>query len=173
MRAMPRVAALLALCCSACLYEEPLERHKVAAVGRVRALIETGAARDWVIGGHSLGGALACRIARDAPARVKAIVLVGTSHPKTFDLSAARIPITKVVATLDGIATPEMVSATRHLLPAGTRWITVEGGNHSQFGHYGHQILDGSATVSREEQQAVAREALLDALRQASGPPPR
>jgi hypothetical protein len=51
------------------------------------------------------------------------------------------------------------------LLPADTRWVEIEGGNHSQFGHYGHQLFDGSPTTTREEQQAVTRAALLDALR--------
>jgi len=144
----------------------PLERHKAAAVGRARAIIETEkAAESWVIAGHSLGGALVCRIARDAPSRVKAMVLIGTSHPKTFDLSQARIPITKVFASNDGIATVEMIDATRHLLPTGTRWIAIEGGNHSQFGHYGHQLFDGSVTLSRERQQAMTRAALVEALR--------
>jgi pimeloyl-ACP methyl ester carboxylesterase len=144
----------------------PLEEHKTRAVLGARAIVEReAAAANWVLAGHSLGGALACRIAQDAPSKVKAMVLIGTSHPKTFDLSHARIPITKVVATRDGVATPEMVQANKHLLPAGTRWVEIEGGNHSQFGHYGHQLLDGSPTVSREEQQAAARAALLDALR--------
>jgi hypothetical protein len=70
----------------------------------------------------------------------------------------------QVFATHDGIATPEMIDSTRHLVPADTRWIEIAGGNHSQFGHYGQQLFDGSPTLSREEQQATARAALLEAL---------
>jgi pimeloyl-ACP methyl ester carboxylesterase len=147
----------------------PLERHKTAAVARARAIVETEkAAQSWVIAGHSLGGALACRFAEEASRGVKAIVLIGTSHPKTRDLSAARIPITKVLASNDGVATPAMINATRSLLPPHTRWIEIKGGNHSQFGHYGHQLFDGSPTISREEQQAITRAALVEAL----GPEP-
>jgi alpha-beta hydrolase superfamily lysophospholipase len=143
----------------------PLEQHKVVAVGRARAIIENEkSAESWVIAGHSLGGALVCRIAGDAPRKVKAMVLIGTSHPKTIDLSDARIPITKVFASNDGIATVEMINSTRNLLPTDTRWIEIEGGNHSQFGHYGHQLFDGSPTISREQQQAITRAALMEAL---------
>jgi hypothetical protein len=40
------------------------------------------------------------------------------------------------------------------------------GGNHSQFGRYGHQLFDGRATISREEQEALTRSAILLALSQ-------
>ena len=143
----------------------PLERHKQAAVDRARATIAADpAASSWVVAGHSQGGALASRILLDPPARLRSAVLIGTSHPKRFDLSQTRIPITKVVATNDGVATPGMVENNHHLLPAHTRWIHIEGGNHSQFGHYGKQLLDGDATISRERQQEITREALLAAL---------
>jgi hypothetical protein len=84
---------------------------------------------------------------------------------RELDLSESLLPFTKVVAANDGIATPEMIDATRDRLPAGTRWIEIEGGNHLQFGHYGHQLFDGTATISRERQQQITREALLATFR--------
>ncbi|MCC7001868.1 MAG: hypothetical protein IT357_06910 [Gemmatimonadaceae bacterium] len=56
------------------------------------------------------------------------------------------------------------VMATRSLLPKHTRWVEIAGGNHSQFGHYGHQLFDGNATVTREAQQVIARDALFERL---------
>ncbi|HEX6096268.1 MAG TPA: alpha/beta hydrolase [Thermoanaerobaculia bacterium] len=44
------------------------------------------------------------------------------------------------------------------------RWVEIRGGNHSQFGHYGHQLLDGHATIARDAQQAITRAAIFDAL---------
>jgi hypothetical protein len=40
----------------------------------------------------------------------------------------------------------------------------LPGGNHSQFGRYGYQLFDGTATMSREEQETITRSAILDAI---------
>ena len=143
----------------------PLERHKRTAVDRVRAILSANDTTSrWVVAGHSLGAALACRLATESPEDVAAIILIGTSHPKTIDLSQSRTPITKVFASNDGVATVDMITETRHLLPADTDWVRIEGGNHSQFGHYGHQLFDGSPTISRERQQDLTRAVLRRAL---------
>ena len=143
----------------------PFERHKRTAVNRVRAVLEgNDTVHGWVVAGHSLGAALACRLARGSPQGVAAFVLIGTSHPKTIDLSQLRTPITKVFASNDGVATVEMIDETRYLLPADTEWVSIKGGNHSQFGHYGHQLFDGSPTISRERQQDITRAVLRRAL---------
>jgi predicted alpha/beta-hydrolase family hydrolase len=148
----------------------PLEVHKEAAIARARTVMTTH--RDvsrWVVAGHSLGGALAARMIRADPANIAAMVLIGTTHPKQDDLSAIRIPVTKLYASNDGVAPRDRVLATKALLPTHTRWIEIRGGNHSQFGHYGHQLFDGDATITRESQQAITRAALLDSL---AGLPP-
>ena len=43
--------------------------------------------------------------------------------------------------------------------------LEIKGGNHSQFGHYGHQLLDGKASTTREAQQSATRAALLEMLK--------
>ena len=48
---------------------------------------------------------------------------------------------------------PVLTDATRALLPADTRYVPIEGGNHVQMGWYGPQPGDGTATISREDQQ--------------------
>jgi pimeloyl-ACP methyl ester carboxylesterase len=143
----------------------PLEPHKQAAVQRV---FDMRAAHPeishWVISGHSLGGALACRVVQADPNAFSAMVLVGTTHPKQDDLSSFPLPVTKVYASHDGVAPPDRTLANRGLLPNDTQWVEIPGGNHSQFGHYGRQLRDGKPTISREAQQAATRSAILDAL---------
>lgn len=145
----------------------PLESHKQTAVGRARAVIAAHPeVSHWVIAGHSLGGALAARLAGADPTALSAMVLIGTTHPKEESLAFLQIPVTKLYASNDGIAPPDRVLATRALLPQSTRWVEIRGGNHSQFGRYGHQLFDGTATISREEQETITRMAILEVLAQ-------
>ncbi len=144
----------------------PLDSHKREAIARARGVIDAHPeVSRWVVAGHSLGAALAARFVHFDPAKIDALVLVGTTHPKESDLSSLGIPVVKVYGTNDGVAPTERMFANRGLLPDSTRWVEIAGGNHSQFGHYGHQLFDGTATVSRLEQQKLTREVLKEALR--------
>ena len=40
--------------------------------------------------------------------------------------------------------------------------VVLEGGNHAQFGSYGPQEGDGTATISPQEQQALAAQLILE-----------
>jgi pimeloyl-ACP methyl ester carboxylesterase len=143
----------------------PLESHKLGAIERaLKIQRDHPSITKWVVSGHSLGAALACRAVRSNPNAFGAMVLLGTTHPKEDDLSNLTIPVTKVYGTADGIAPMEKVLANKSLLPPTTNWVQIQGGNHSQFGYYGHQLMDGTATIAREEQQRLARAALLTAL---------
>jgi len=78
------------------------------------------------------------------------------------------VPVTKVVGTRDGLASRGEVEANRHLLPASTRWVWVEGGNHSRFGWYGFQPGDRRATIPAAAQRRQMLDAVLDLLRTAA-----
>jgi pimeloyl-ACP methyl ester carboxylesterase len=136
---------------------------------RARALMRDTTGPDrWIVAGHSRGGVVASQLASERPGRLAGLVLIGTTHPRDVDLSDLRIPVTKVVGTRDGLARPAGVEANRHLLPAATRWIRIEGANHSQFGWYGFQPGDRFARISPEAQRTVTIGAVLDALRAAA-----
>jgi pimeloyl-ACP methyl ester carboxylesterase len=144
----------------------PLESHKQAAVDRALDVIATHPRiRHWVVAGHSLGGALACRVVQSDRKAISGLVLVGTTHPKEDDLSSLPMPVTKVYGGNDGVAPPDRMFENRGLLPKHTRWVEIPGGNHSQFGHYGHQLFDGTPSISREEQQTATRAALVEMLK--------
>ena len=90
--------------------------------------------------------------------------LCGTTHPRDFDLSKFDRPVTKVYATNNGVATAEQTKRNGKLLPAHTRWVLIEGGNHAQFGWYGPQPEDKAASISRERQQEALVGATVELL---------
>jgi dienelactone hydrolase len=118
----------------------------------------------WVAAGHSRGGGVAARMALSDPSNIAGLVLIGTSHPRDFSLAHTPLPVTRVYGTLDHIADAAKLRQTRANLPPSTRMVPIEGGNHSQFGYYGFQPGDSPATISRETQQRLTRQALTDAL---------
>jgi pimeloyl-ACP methyl ester carboxylesterase len=120
--------------------------------------------RAWVVAGHSRGGVITATVGRDGFPGLAALVLIGTSHPRDFSLAALTIPVTRVYGTHDTIAGVEKLERTRGNLPASTRMVRIEGGNHSQFGYYGFQPMDWPAGISRDTQQAITQRAVLDAL---------
>lgn len=107
----------------------------------------------WAIGGHSLGGAMAAHFVAAHPGQMEGLVLWAAYPAEGDDLSQADIRVLSISATLDGLATPDKILASRSRLPADTVWVTIAGGNHAQFGWYGDQNGDNPATISREEQQ--------------------
>jgi dienelactone hydrolase len=126
----------------------------------------------WAVGGHSLGGAMAARFAYQQPGAVQGLVLWASYPASSDDLSGRDLVVTSIYGTRDGLATADKIAASRPLLPRGTRWVAIEGGNHAQFGWYGPQQGDGEATLSRADQQSqivAATQELLDSVA-ASGP---
>jgi hypothetical protein len=122
----------------------------------------------WVVGGHSLGGAMAANFVYTHPNQVDGLVLWAAYPAGSNDLSGADIQVVSISATLDGLSTPDKITASIPLLPSSTTWVEIEGGDHAQFGWYGDQPGDNPATITRDEQQArvvQATVALLETLK--------
>lgn len=131
---------------------------------RARKVLESG---SWMIGGHSKGGFYAAEYAGRNPGAggARGLILVGTTHPRDRDLSGLAIPVTKILATRDRLASPARARENAARLPPGTEWVLIRGGNHSQFGHYGFQFGDRPAAISRDQQQSELVAAVVHALR--------
>ena len=120
----------------------------------------------WVIGGHSLGGAMAANYVFTHPDEDRvAGLLLWASYPAENNSLDNRgdLPVLSIYGTEDPAR--KGIAASNVRLPAQTRWGIIQGGNHAQFGWYGPQPGDGIASISREEEQAQILEATLDFLR--------
>ncbi|WP_220210470.1 alpha/beta hydrolase [Reticulibacter mediterranei] len=107
------------------------------------------AIQTWVVGGHSMGGGMACEFVA-THANVRGLLLYGTFPG--CDLSRRKdLAVTLIYGTQDAVITPAMVTSARSKLPMQTRYVEISGGTHSFFGDYGPQDGDGQATISREE----------------------
>jgi alpha-beta hydrolase superfamily lysophospholipase len=133
----------------------------------LRETVESGGPRQWVVAGHSLGGVISARLVQSLREGIAGLVLIGTSHPRDFSLSHLKIPVTQVYGTRDTIADVEKVEAARRNLPATTRFVRIDGGNHSQFASYGFQPGDWPATISRAEQRSRTIDAIVETIERA------
>ncbi len=104
----------------------------------------------WYIGGHSLGGAMASSYAAKHKDKIQGLILLGAYIYGDFDSDSALIVYGTEDVHLD----------TSKIDPNGNV-VVIQGGNHAQFANYGAQDGDGVATISREEQQDIAVEAIL------------
>lgn len=108
----------------------------------------------WAIGGHSLGGAMAAQYAYQHPDQVAGLALWAAYPASNNSLADRALRVVSIYGTHDGLATGGKIDVSRPLLPANTRFVAIEGGNHAQFGWYGKQSGDNEATIPREAQQA-------------------
>ena len=127
---------------------------------------------EWVIGGHSLGGAMAAWSAFDNPDAWKGIVFLAAYPSDAKSLAGWPHPVLSLSASNDGLATPDKISATLPLLPPHQQTLAappniyvyatggyavlhqIAGGVHAQFGSYGAQQGDGTPAITRAAQQA-------------------
>ncbi len=116
----------------------------------------------WVVGGHSLGGVSASNFVYQNNPPVQGLVLLG-SYPLK-DISSRNISVLSITGDMDEVLNWERYYNAIPLLPADTTFLTIKGGNHGQFGDYGAQKGDGTATISHEEQRAQMVKATVELL---------
>lgn len=128
-------------------------------------------ANRWLISGHSLGGAMACKSVDGNRDAFAAVMLMAAYADDQDNLSNWPHPVLSISAEFDGVATAEDLTAAEHLLPppyrmastsdfsmpmgVKTYYYEIPGGNHAQFGSYGEQEGDGQATISVSAQHAI------------------
>lgn len=104
----------------------------------------------WAVGGHSLGGVRACQLADDPG--VAGLLLFGSYCAN--DLSGSDVDVLSVSGSRDGLSTPAKVDAARVRLPADATMTEIQGSNHADFGAYGAQPGDRTATIPRSQARA-------------------
>ncbi len=119
----------------------------IRAADRVYAAVPS--VSRWYIGGHSLGGAMASSYVKGNEARLSGLILLGA-----YPVNDSPIPTLCIYGSED-------IQLDKSKLAGVANVLKIEGGNHAQFGNYGLQDGDGTATISRESQQEQAASAML------------
>jgi len=105
----------------------------------------------WIIGGHSMGGAMAAAWAYKHPESVNGLFFVASYPSSMHALPNSPLPMAMLYGTQDTITRKSEFEASYERLPSHTEFVAIEGGDHYQFGSFGN--VDVTATISREEQQ--------------------
>lgn len=113
---------------------------------------------EWYVGGHSLGGAMACRYAHGNADQLTGLVLFGSYCDRS--LRGTDVQVLSVQGSRDTVVDRTTYRENRANLPDNTTVeVTITGMNHTQFGSYAGQRGDSRATVpyrtAHEQLQAV------------------
>ena len=121
---------------------------------------------QWALGGHSLGGAMACSYLVNKPTSpIHALIFYASYCDQSFSLAGREnVEVTSLSGSKDGLATPQKVAETKQYAPADTTYVTIEGGNHAEFGNYGAQSGDNTADISDEQATTQIVDATVAAL---------
>ena len=112
----------------------------------------------WYIGGHSLGGAMASSYAAKHPDKVKGLILLGAYVYGDVSPAAALT----IYGSEDHVLNQAKIDYSENVH-------VISGGNHGQFGNYGLQKGDGTASITREEQQTETVDLIVDFIKSRDG----
>ena len=130
-------------------------------------LREFDSIKTWAFGGHSVGGAFICKYAKRYPKKVRGLVIWASTPSAAYRLDKTDIKAISIYGSNDGEAGD--LAKAAEFLPAGTPFVVIQGGNHTQCGYYDtapdpQQPGDNPADISRQEQQRQMLEATIDFL---------
>lgn len=110
-----------------------------------------------IVIGHSLGGVVAAMLSSGND-KVSQVIILGSYS--TADISDKEVLL--ITAEFDLGLDLDKLEASFSKLPSDFERLNIVGGNHAQFGWYGLQPGDGTATISTLEQQDLVINRILE-----------
>ena len=115
---------------------------------------------NWVIVGHSLGGAMATN-AISTNNKIKGIVYLA-SYPSGDKIKDSGAKVLSIWGSKDGVINFDNMIKAKEDLPKDTEYVEIEGGNHSAFGDYGLQKGDTKSIISEDKQLDITVESICN-----------
>ena len=136
----------------------------VFGINAAENIIEhTSHIKEWMMMGHSLGGAMAATFSASHEEEVDVLVLLAAYS--TSDLTDLDMEVYTIYGSEDRVLNMEKYEKYETNLPEDAMEMVIDGGNHANYAHYGEQEGDVSATITREEQQECELDFLLSNAR--------
>lgn len=105
---------------------------------------------NWYLSGHSLGGAMAASYISNHTDTFDGLILLASYS--TADLSSSDLKVLTIYGDHDQVLNMTSLEENAKNLPASSKTLVLEGGNHAGFAYYGPQKGDGTATLTADEQ---------------------
>lgn len=109
--------------------------------------------KHWYIGGHSMGGSMACMYFSKNSKSFEGILLFGTYSGT--DISEASTTIVSINGEEDGIFPPEKIRDHKVELPLNAQIKFIKGMNHADIGNYGLQSGDNPSKLINDSVVAI------------------
>lgn len=134
----------------------------VLSPGKAKRVMQSYVYDRWFFAGHSLGGAMAAQFAAKHPDTPAGLFLLGAYTVK--DLTKAAFPVVCIFGSEDGVLNRKRLEKSFNLSPDTLEVVELNGGNHAQFGVYGPQRGDGTATISAAAQRKQTVQVILQTV---------
>lgn len=122
--------------------------------------------KTWYIGGHSLGGTIACKHAVKRPGVYDGVVFLAAHPDKNDDMNQTEMKVLSIYGSVDGVLSRKRYKDNYGNFKKGMREIIIEGANHGNFGAYGFQNGDRTSLISRQEQADKTAEYIVDFIKE-------
>ena len=142
-----------------CFVVKMPENLAILGMNRAEEIMAEYSYDNWYLSGHSLGGAMAAGFAADNGEKLDGLVLLA-AYP-TANLPETDFSVISIYGSEDRVLNMESFTSGREYMPTNYTELCIEGGNHAWFAYYGEQEGDGTAVISKEEQQAQTVDAIV------------
>lgn len=117
---------------------------------------------NYYLVGHSLGGVAASQYGSDNPNDITGIIALASYPAKKIPNNIQYISI---YGSKDKILNKEKYKEFKKYLPDNSSTHIITGGNHSGFANYGNQSGDGKASITRNNQQKLTVDIILQEIK--------
>ncbi len=123
--------------------------------------------RNYVIGGHSLGGVMASRYANQhsSDKHLKGIFFLASYPDEKGTLAKTTLPVLSLTASNDKVLNQKAYESAKEYLPEQTEYVSINGGKSWRIWQlWGTKKGDGKAKITNEDQQTAIINTLINWL---------